>query len=230
MQYIPPMLNRTLSALVNEKIYLEDSNGRRWVVKLSNVDGSLAFEEGWNGFSLSHKLQIGDFLVFNCINKLHFDIKIFDETGCERLHFPKKRIWENQHMDVDFGGTQNSIEIISECVNKKGKAQSMCEDTCFITSCIYQNDANLCYKDPMFEEVLLATGDTSHASKLGMSVRNDSLNETDKIAYNEICTLELGESIEQQNSIILSQMEVEECQFDEGLGTAVNKIATFLFC
>ncbi|MCI17077.1 B3 domain-containing protein, partial [Trifolium medium] len=91
MQYLPPKLNHIMSNLIDKKINLEDSAGGRTAVTISEVDGSFAFKEGWDVFSKEHGLEIGDIVVFNCINKLNFDVKIYDESVCERLDFSKKR-------------------------------------------------------------------------------------------------------------------------------------------
>ncbi|XP_038894886.1 B3 domain-containing protein Os01g0905400-like [Benincasa hispida] len=88
--YFPPMFAATLSRLVDKKVVLEDSLGQQWKVTVSNCEGSLAFQEGWNTFSLDHSLEIGDFLIFNHVMDLHFDVSIYTKTGCEKIEFAKK--------------------------------------------------------------------------------------------------------------------------------------------
>ncbi|XP_058749069.1 uncharacterized protein LOC131622035 [Vicia villosa] len=287
--YLPPKLKRTMSGLVGKSFNLEDSTGSRWDVTLSNVDDSLAFKEGWDVFSLDHKLEVGDLVVFSSIDKLKFGVKIYDESVCERVDFSKTRIrkkrdrngefvrqdpnaslvdlqtdvpMQNQHMEIDLGGTQNNIG-----------------DTCFITSNAYQNDASFLNKDPMVEEVL-GTGDASYASKLELhgrnncpmehkypdfvlvennehrsirsngevqegegqfaaglgsdhaaisrgkhalhafeletSGRNNSLGESDKNAYEKTSILKHEEY--KKGKSLLSEKEIPECSFAEGLG------------
>jgi hypothetical protein len=177
-----------MSLLVGKKIYLEDSTstGKRWAVTVSKVDGSFAFKEGWDVFSSAHKLEIGYFLVFNCINKYSFDVKIYDRSMCERIDFSEKRNRKKRsrcssgsldvpmHMGVDVGGTPNSVEVVSENGNVDRSVKSMrtLEDTCYIRNHVYLDDAAVFNNDPMFEEVL-ASGDTSHASKFGSLERKD---------------------------------------------------------
>ncbi|TKY73603.1 methyltransferase C9orf114 [Spatholobus suberectus] len=89
--YIPPAFSSTVSDLLNKKIILNDSSGQHWEVKVSEVNGSFAFEEGWNVFSLDHGLKVGYLLVFNYIKDLDFDVKIYDTSACEKLDFSKQR-------------------------------------------------------------------------------------------------------------------------------------------
>jgi hypothetical protein len=89
MQFLPPKFAATVSSLVNQKTFLEDSSGQQWGVTISNLNGSLAFEQGWSSFSSYHGLQVGDFVIFNYIMGSHFDVKIFDTTGCEKIDFPE---------------------------------------------------------------------------------------------------------------------------------------------
>ncbi|KAF3959940.1 hypothetical protein CMV_015299 [Castanea mollissima] len=88
LQFLPPKFAATVSALVNQKTFLEDSSGQQWKVTISIVDGSLAFQRGWSSFSLDHGLEIGDFLVFNYMGS-HFVVNVYNKTGCEKLLFPE---------------------------------------------------------------------------------------------------------------------------------------------
>lgn len=229
LQYLPPKLKRSMSLLVGKNISLEDSNGGRWDVTLSNVDGSLAFKEGWDVFSLDHKLEVGDLVVFSSIDKLKFGVKIYDESVCERVDFSNRRIrkkrdrngefvrqdpsasladfqtdvpMQNQHMEVDLGGTRNNIE-----------------HTCYIRSHAYQNDAPFLNKDPMVEEVL-GTGDTTYASKLELPGRNNCA------MGHKSPDFILVESSERE--LITSNGEVQkgEGQFAARLGTKIIQITT----
>ncbi|KAJ1396253.1 DNA-binding barrel domain superfamily [Sesbania bispinosa] len=186
--------------------------------------------EGWNSFALDHGLEIGELLIFNCINRLQFDVKI-------------------------YGGTLNSVENISKNDDNNGSAQAMymsehCEDLCYMASLefedeerdnntcgldgtmkitagdskvshvnhgshIYQTNATLCNKDSMFKGIL-GTGAASDASDLEMSGRNNSLSESDKSVYDKTSTLKIEEN--RENKSIMSDQEVQVCQFTEGLG------------
>ncbi|CAJ2644459.1 unnamed protein product [Trifolium pratense] len=225
--YLPPKLNHIMSTLIGKKINLEDSAGGRTVVTISKVDGSFAFKEGWDVFSKEHGLEIGDIVVFNFINKLNFDVKIYDESVCERLDFSKKRNGRKRDRSGKFV-RQNCIENISENDNEDRRVRSKCtsehiEDPCYITSYIYQNDDLAVFnKDPMLEEVL-GTGDTSYASKLLLLGRNSYLGETDKSAYDDSSALIHGQNKEQKS--IMFDREAQECQLVESLGSAEAAIS-----
>ncbi|GMN58535.1 hypothetical protein TIFTF001_027642 [Ficus carica] len=88
--FLPPQFASEMSLLVDESALLEDSNGRQWEVTVSSVNGSLVFHRGWNNFSVSHDLEIGDFVVFFQLTESLFVVKIYDKTACERVSFSKR--------------------------------------------------------------------------------------------------------------------------------------------
>ncbi|KAF8005863.1 hypothetical protein BT93_K0215 [Corymbia citriodora subsp. variegata] len=88
--YIPPKFSPTVSGLLNQNIHLEDSSGRQWEVTLSKVDGSFAFQRGWNAFSCDHGLEVGYLLLFYYLGS-HFRVDIYDRTGCRKVDFPENR-------------------------------------------------------------------------------------------------------------------------------------------
>ncbi|XP_059443250.1 uncharacterized protein LOC132175350 isoform X3 [Corylus avellana] len=139
--YLPPKFVATVSSLENQKTFLEDSSGQQWGVTISNLDGSLAFEQGWSSFSSDHGLQVGDFLMFSYIMGSHFDVKVFDTTGCEKIDFPensnaKKRArvdWNctakhGKHYTIGEGSTnKHSSNISIGSVSDVEISQSQCE-------------------------------------------------------------------------------------------------------
>ncbi|XP_024929155.1 B3 domain-containing protein Os02g0598200 [Ziziphus jujuba] len=88
--FLPPKFARSMPELINQNAILEDSSGSQWEVTISNVDGFLAFQQGWNDFSLAHNLEVGYFLVFQYLMKSHLFVKIFDTSGCEKLDFSER--------------------------------------------------------------------------------------------------------------------------------------------
>ncbi|MED6108574.1 hypothetical protein PIB30_025397 [Stylosanthes scabra] len=85
IMYLPAKFKPTVAALVNKKVILDDKNGKKWKVTLSEVSGHLAFKEGWNKFSSDHGLEHGDFLVFHHITDVLFYVDIYDTSGCQKL-------------------------------------------------------------------------------------------------------------------------------------------------
>ncbi|XP_073136176.1 uncharacterized protein [Henckelia pumila] len=82
--YLPPAFARKVEYLVDRETYLENSGGKRWAVKISKVDGSLAFQKGWNEFFTQQPLIVGHFLEFHYIKGSHFLVRVYGRSGCER--------------------------------------------------------------------------------------------------------------------------------------------------
>ncbi|KAL5550027.1 hypothetical protein UlMin_000203 [Ulmus minor] len=78
------------SGLVGQKVFLEDSTGKQWEVKISIVDDSLAFQEGWKKFSEDHNLRVGDFVVFYHTRESQFFVNIYGKSGCQKVDFLKR--------------------------------------------------------------------------------------------------------------------------------------------
>ncbi|XP_058102115.1 uncharacterized protein LOC131246223 isoform X2 [Magnolia sinica] len=85
--FLPPKFHRRAVALVDQSTLLEDMRGQQWRVKLSMVDGSLAFQQGWDKFVSDHSVKFGEILVFNYIVGSHFLVQIFGTSTLERLNF-----------------------------------------------------------------------------------------------------------------------------------------------
>ncbi|KAM1025753.1 hypothetical protein ACFX13_039512 [Malus domestica] len=128
--FLPPKFAPTVSALVNKKAVLEDSRGWQWKVTISRVDGSLAFQQGWNAFALDNDLQVGELLFFNYVTDSHFDVKICDKSGCEKLKFPeamnqKNWTWDNQNSSVKDGPCHT---VDNSLMDKQGSSTSLTSD------------------------------------------------------------------------------------------------------
>ncbi|EHA8589676.1 putative B3 domain-containing protein [Cocos nucifera] len=87
--FIPPTFD-LLDELINNNIYLEDSDGNFSSVKLSVKNGSLVFQEGWREFVLDHSIEVGEFVVFKYVGELSFSVQIFGVSACERVCFHDK--------------------------------------------------------------------------------------------------------------------------------------------
>ncbi|XP_054805299.1 uncharacterized protein LOC129308262 [Prosopis cineraria] len=112
--YLPPKFGPTASALVDKEAIIEDSSGHEWTVRVSIVNNSYAFQEGWKSFSSKHGLEIGSFLVFHYIGRSHFVVKIFDKSGCEKIDFPYQRKQKKRKTClIDLDGSE-------ELLNRQG--------------------------------------------------------------------------------------------------------------
>ncbi|KAM3704091.1 hypothetical protein ACB098_04G146200 [Castanea mollissima] len=123
--FLPPKFAATVSALLNQKTFLEDSSGQQWKVTISIVDGSLAFQRGWSSFSLDHGLEIGDFLVFNYMGS-HFVVNVYNKTGCEKLLFPENsRLKKRARTDCNSTAKPSQWHANDEdSMNKQGSSTS----------------------------------------------------------------------------------------------------------
>ncbi|XP_052141667.1 B3 domain-containing protein Os02g0598200 [Oryza glaberrima] len=88
--FIPPAVAPSLKDLIDRHVYLEDSEGKCSKIRLSVVDGSLAFYEGWNSFVSEHCIKWGEFLLFEYTPESTFSVRVFGIDSCERLHFSVK--------------------------------------------------------------------------------------------------------------------------------------------
>ncbi|ONK78006.1 uncharacterized protein A4U43_C02F13220 [Asparagus officinalis] len=89
--HIPLKLAKAIGCLDKQTVILRDSNSQSWRVKLSMVDGRLAFCEGWDDFVLDHSINHGQFIVFKFIEKFVFRVRIFGVNACEIIEFDEIR-------------------------------------------------------------------------------------------------------------------------------------------
>ncbi|KAK8948925.1 B3 domain-containing protein [Platanthera zijinensis] len=89
--YIPPMAACTLKDLEKKFVYIEDTDGKYWNVKISMVDGSLAFQKGWDEFFSAHSITVGEFVLFTYTGGLLFTARIFGTSSLERVDFRVKK-------------------------------------------------------------------------------------------------------------------------------------------
>ncbi|CAN6244998.1 unnamed protein product [Urochloa humidicola] len=87
---IPPTVAPKLEDLTNHHLYLEDSEKRHSKVRLSVVNGSLAFHQGWDVFVSDHLIKLGEFVLFERIAREIISVRIFGIDSCERLSFKKE--------------------------------------------------------------------------------------------------------------------------------------------
>ncbi|XP_073008067.1 B3 domain-containing protein Os02g0598200-like isoform X1 [Typha latifolia] len=90
VMFIPPKFAHNLDGLVDQNVYLEDLDGTCSKVKVSMIDGSLAFQQGWCDFVLAHSIITGELLIFQQISSSLFSVRIFGISACERVYFGEK--------------------------------------------------------------------------------------------------------------------------------------------
>ncbi|GLJ38043.1 hypothetical protein SUGI_0774500 [Cryptomeria japonica] len=79
---IPPAFASQFIYEREEHMVLQAPSGQEWDVQLLGTNNNLEFRHGWEKFVHYHGLQLGDFVVFNYISNLCFDVQIFEKSGC----------------------------------------------------------------------------------------------------------------------------------------------------
>ncbi|KAM3247145.1 hypothetical protein T459_08244 [Capsicum annuum] len=128
--YFPPKFARSVSHLTDQKTYLEDSSGRRWMVRVCKHDGSLAIKQGWPEFSSEHGLKVGEFLVFHYVLGKHFIVQIFGTSACEKIKFCSD-IGKGRKRARAYPEATNPVELLQttaiDSVKKKSKLSAALE-------------------------------------------------------------------------------------------------------
>ncbi|KAK7281997.1 hypothetical protein RIF29_10441 [Crotalaria pallida] len=109
--YIPPRFMRTVEPLLGKEVILMDSSKKQWVVTLSPVGGSFAFEKGWNDFSSDHGLNIGELLIFNYIKESYFDVLIYDISGCKKVVCSEKGNLKKRSRDSSGFSVRDGLRV-----------------------------------------------------------------------------------------------------------------------
>ncbi|KAG0461133.1 hypothetical protein HPP92_021430 [Vanilla planifolia] len=78
-----------LKGLVKKYIRIEDSDAN--CVKLSIVDGSLAFQNGWHDFVRDHSIMVGEFVMFTYNGGLLFTARVFGTSSLEIVNFQLRK-------------------------------------------------------------------------------------------------------------------------------------------
>ncbi|KAG4208204.1 hypothetical protein ERO13_A03G116300v2 [Gossypium hirsutum] len=81
---IPVGFNRNLEGRGSGSVLLKGPSGYSWNVKLVQRNDDLLFDEGWADFVADHSLECGEILVFRYDGDLVFDVKVFDQSSCEK--------------------------------------------------------------------------------------------------------------------------------------------------
>ncbi|PKA61273.1 B3 domain-containing protein [Apostasia shenzhenica] len=98
--FVPPSIAITLKDMDGKYVNLEDSDSNSWIVKMSMVEDSLAFEKGWHDFVVAHSISVGEFVIFTYVGGLMFTARIFGTSSLERLNFPAKIVESGKEMVV----------------------------------------------------------------------------------------------------------------------------------
>ncbi|KAL8529398.1 hypothetical protein ACS0TY_006719 [Phlomoides rotata] len=81
---LPPGFCKKIKAEKSEWATLRSRRGR-WEMGISrNGEGVVSFEAGWPQFVNHHSLKVGDFVLFQHVCGLKFNVLVFDRSCCEK--------------------------------------------------------------------------------------------------------------------------------------------------
>lgn len=63
---------------------LKSRKGTSKIKVCRNGEGEIIFQDGWPQFVDHHSLSIGDFLVFEHVGRLKFNVFVFGPNACEK--------------------------------------------------------------------------------------------------------------------------------------------------
>ena len=138
LQFLPPKFACSVSALVGQETVLEDSHGQTWEVMISEINGSIVFQQGWSTFASDHDLEIGDLVLFFRTRELHFLVKIYGRTACEKLNFPERSKEKKRKRD-SLSSKKNDG---TSCKTNKNSIDKNCSSTSIRTDHEVNGDAN----------------------------------------------------------------------------------------
>lgn len=67
-----------------EDVILQGPSGHLWHVDLLCAKKWAVFTDGWESFVSEQFIEVGDILVFRHVANVHFAVKIFGPSGCEK--------------------------------------------------------------------------------------------------------------------------------------------------
>ncbi|XWS25694.1 hypothetical protein CRYUN_Cryun27aG0089500 [Craigia yunnanensis] len=128
---IPVGFHRNLEGRISGSVLLNGPSEFSWVVELVQKNDDLFFDEGWADFVRDHSLECGEFLVFRYDGDLVFDVKVFDQSTCEKeVAFHCKRSQGGSEFDGIVGQKRDredggvSLDQNCEGVLKRSRGSS----------------------------------------------------------------------------------------------------------
>ncbi|KAK9726734.1 hypothetical protein RND81_05G233700 [Saponaria officinalis] len=82
---VPPKISEKLMSLLGKRVTLENPDAKKWDIRMTNLDGSVAFQKGWHNFVKDNGVERGDFLQFNYFGDSRFFVDIFGSNGCQKV-------------------------------------------------------------------------------------------------------------------------------------------------
>uniref|UniRef100_A0A0E0K1Z4 TF-B3 domain-containing protein n=1 Tax=Oryza punctata TaxID=4537 RepID=A0A0E0K1Z4_ORYPU len=225
--FIPPAVAPSFKDLINCHVYLEDSEGKSSKIRLSVVDGSLAFYEGWNSFVSEHCIKWGDFLLFEYTPESTFSVRVFGMDSCERLHFNvesggkgavkkrKERHTLSDDLVPHYNGQYQDSEDIHDGPNVSGESPRSKEPKITV-------DTEICTSN-LVAKSINAASETQDSERVESGIGYGSLGALD----NKVRNLSNGECDTRSDSVLCIQKKTRRSEViiisDEAYSTQVDE-------
>ncbi|KAK9096278.1 hypothetical protein Sjap_021775 [Stephania japonica] len=87
---IPPVFAQKLSAVhdLNQGVLHNRRTNETWKVNIERKKNKMSFTKGWLEFVAHYRLMEGDFVTFEHIGEMQFNVRIFGNTACEKTLQP----------------------------------------------------------------------------------------------------------------------------------------------
>ncbi|KAM3254392.1 hypothetical protein ACQJBY_048104 [Aegilops geniculata] len=113
---------------IPDEVNLDLPNGKAYTVQVSKQENGLIFQSGWAEFARTYELVQGDILLFESSGSSCFEVRIFNQTGCEKelscVAMKNTPCLNEKSMphDNDMQSPKNE-----RCGNMSGKSHTICK-------------------------------------------------------------------------------------------------------
>ncbi|KDP31850.1 hypothetical protein JCGZ_12311 [Jatropha curcas] len=226
---IPPAFVKKFKKIMPKAPTLKPNEGKSCEVTIVNEGDSYFFKRGWNTFVKNQGLETSDFLVFNLVDEITFQVVIYGRTGCEKdvkVASDNERV--NDSSQSSASSAEEEIKIKKQGFKRRGsplpcrfktpQASARTADKDKVTETI----RSLKRKNPYFVAVL------KKYQKYNLVMPKDFANKTKLVSKEEIVMKDpKGRSWPVKVNILVVQ---RGCQVRFGLGWSqfygANELAT----
>uniref|UniRef100_A0A8R7Q8X8 TF-B3 domain-containing protein n=1 Tax=Triticum urartu TaxID=4572 RepID=A0A8R7Q8X8_TRIUA len=121
-------LENNIRGQIPDEVNLDLPNGKTYTVQVSKQENGLIFQSGWAEFARTYELVQGDILLFESSGSSCFEVRIFNQTGCEKelscVAMKNTACLDEKSMphDNDMQSPNNE-----RCGNMSGKRHAICK-------------------------------------------------------------------------------------------------------
>ncbi|XP_028765854.1 B3 domain-containing protein REM20-like [Neltuma alba] len=98
---IPNAFVKCLREKVLKKAILKNRRGKMWHVNVSNINGGLYFDHGWQQFTKDNSLEVGYFMIFSFDGSNTFKFKIYKTNRCEMIETYEEKEEDKENDSVE---------------------------------------------------------------------------------------------------------------------------------